>query len=70
MDLLLTSCGQRSKNPTSLNNAMYGGSLMDTVPMGCATTPQDVGNVCAFLCSDEASFLTGTEIPVDGGRCV
>lgn len=30
-------------------------------------TPQDIGNAAAFLVSDEASFITGTELFVDGG---
>lgn len=45
-------------------------TFMSTIPLGRGSTPQDVGNACAFLCSEEASFLTGIEIPVDGGRCV
>ena len=43
---------------------------MSTIPLGRGSTPQDIGNTAAFLCSEEASFLTGIEIPVDGGRCV
>lgn len=43
---------------------------MSTIPLGRGSTPQDIGNAAAFLCSEEASFLTGIEIPVDGGRCV
>lgn len=29
--------------------------------------PNDIGNVIAFLCSDEASFISGSVIPIDGG---
>ena len=36
-------------------------------PMRRRVTPADVANVCALLCSDEASFLTGQTIVVDGG---
>src|SRR2546423_1312025 len=36
-------------------------------PMRRRVTPSDVANVCALLCSDEASFLTGQTIVVDGG---
>jgi len=45
-------------------------TFMATVPLGRGSTPRDVANSCCFLCSDEADFLTGIEIPVDGGRCV
>jgi NAD(P)-dependent dehydrogenase (short-subunit alcohol dehydrogenase family) len=30
-------------------------------------TPEDVGNAVAFIASDDASFITGTELFVDGG---
>lgn len=43
-------------------------TFMATVPLGRGSTPRDVANTCAFLCSDEADFLTGIDIPVDGGR--
>ena len=36
-------------------------------PMRSRVTPSDVANVCALLCSEEASFLTGQTIVVDGG---
>ena len=32
--------------------------------------PQDVGNAVAFLCSAEASFITGVTLPVDGGLSI
>jgi len=41
-----------------------------TVPLGRLSTPQDVANAALFLASDEAAFLTGNVMEVDGGRCV
>jgi 3-oxoacyl-[acyl-carrier protein] reductase len=41
-----------------------------TVPLGRFSTPQDVANAALFLASDEASFLTGVVMEVDGGRCI
>ena len=38
-------------------------------PPGVAT-PQDVANAALFLVSDEAAFLTGVVLKVDGGRCI
>jgi NAD(P)-dependent dehydrogenase (short-subunit alcohol dehydrogenase family) len=36
-------------------------------PMKCLGRPEDIGHAAAFLASDEASFITGTELFVDGG---
>ena len=41
-----------------------------TIPLGRFSTPDDVANACLYLASDEASFITGTCLEVDGGRCV
>ena len=38
------------------------------VPLGRVGTPQDMANAVLFLLSDRASFITGTELIVDGGR--
>ncbi len=36
-------------------------------PMGRIAQPSEIANAVLFLCSDEASFITATEFPVDGG---
>jgi 3-oxoacyl-[acyl-carrier protein] reductase len=41
-----------------------------TVPLGRFATIDDVANATLFLASDEAGFLTGNVLEVDGGRCV
>lgn len=38
------------------------------IPVGHLGTPEDIANMCAFLCSDKASFVNGQTILVDGGR--
>jgi len=40
------------------------------IPLGRFSVPRDIANVAAFLASDEAAFLTGVAIEVDGGRCI
>jgi NAD(P)-dependent dehydrogenase (short-subunit alcohol dehydrogenase family) len=44
--------------------------FVSTVPLGRPSTPSDVANACCYLASDEASFITGVNLEVDGGRCV
>jgi 3-oxoacyl-[acyl-carrier protein] reductase len=44
--------------------------FLATIPLGRFSTPQDIGNAAAFLCSDEAAMLTGVALEVDGGRCI
>jgi 3-oxoacyl-[acyl-carrier protein] reductase len=44
--------------------------FLATIPLGRFSTPQDLGHAAVFLCSDEASLLTGVALEVDGGRCI
>ncbi len=41
-----------------------------SIPLGRLSTPKDIANTALFLCSDEADFITGVCIEVDGGRCI
>ena len=43
-------------------------SMEDTVPLGRLGTPLDMANTFLFLASDEAAYVTGTTIVVDGGQ--
>ena len=40
------------------------------IPLGRMSTPQDVANAALWLASDAAEFITGIELPVDGGRTI
>jgi len=41
-----------------------------TIPLGRMSTPRDVAAACLFLASQDAEFLTGVCLEVDGGRCI
>jgi 3-oxoacyl-[acyl-carrier protein] reductase len=63
---------------TSLSADFAGGAVTEeakkrflaTVPLGRFSTPLDVANACLYLASDEAAFISGVCIEVDGARCV
>ena len=44
--------------------------FLSTIPIGRFSTPNDMGNAACFLCSEEASMITGVVLQVDGGRCI
>ena len=61
---------QPGSHATGRLEKLYGGDLSipaAQVPMGCLGRPEDFGAVAAFLCSDQARFVTGSAILVDGG---
>ena len=43
--------------------------LSQTQPIGRMGEPEEVASLALFLCSDEASFITGVDYPLDGGFC-
>ena len=44
--------------------------FLATIPLGRFSTPEDIAAAACFLCSDEASMITGVCMEVDGGRCI
>jgi 3-oxoacyl-[acyl-carrier protein] reductase len=63
---------------TGLSADFVGGSLtpevkakfVATIPLGRPSTPLDIANACLYLASDEAAFISGVCLEVDGARCV
>lgn len=41
-----------------------------SIPLGRLSTPLDIANAALWLASDEAEFITGVALEVDGGRCI
>jgi 3-oxoacyl-[acyl-carrier protein] reductase len=61
---------QPGLHDTARIRQLYGGEIdaRDAgIPAGVVGRPEDFGRVAAFLCSEAASFVTGTAIPIDGG---
>ena len=44
--------------------------FLSTIPIGRFSQPEDIANAALYLCSDEASMVTGVAMEVDGGRCI
>jgi len=62
---------------TGLTEAFMGGDtpelrekFISTIPLGRMSTPRDIANAVLYLASDEAGFITGVAMEVDGGRCI
>jgi NAD(P)-dependent dehydrogenase (short-subunit alcohol dehydrogenase family) len=41
--------------------------MKQAIPLGRVGTPQEVAHAALFLASDDASYITGVSLPVDGG---
>jgi NAD(P)-dependent dehydrogenase (short-subunit alcohol dehydrogenase family) len=56
-------------NAAVLNNAELNAQFLASIPVGKWGDPKDIGTLAAFLCSEAAAFITGTDILIDGGWC-
>ncbi|HEX4893495.1 MAG TPA: SDR family NAD(P)-dependent oxidoreductase, partial [Hyphomicrobiaceae bacterium] len=50
-----------------LRNSLFNKALLDKTPLRRFGRPEDVAEAALFLCSDQAAFITGAELAVDGG---
>jgi 3alpha(or 20beta)-hydroxysteroid dehydrogenase len=46
---------------------LWDGLAQDSTPLGRAAGPEEIASAIVFLASDDASFITGTRLMVDGG---
>lgn len=76
-DRIRVNCVCPVAGETPLLPAFMGGDTPElrerfrqSVPLGRLSTPLDVARATLFLASDEAEFLTGVALEVDGGRCI
>jgi len=58
---------QREQGVPAERMAEIGEAFMASVPLGRIGTPDDIAAAALFLCSDEASYITGVDLFVDGG---
>jgi len=47
-----------------------GEAITQTIPLGRVGEPSDIGKAAAYLASDEAAWVTGKILRVDGGACM
>jgi 2-keto-3-deoxy-L-fuconate dehydrogenase len=58
--------GYLAKNYPGREAEMFE-KLSRTQPIGRMGTPEEIAKLAVFLCSDEAAFITGSNVPIDGG---
>ena len=66
-NLHLTRQAERALKTTFLEAKLFQSNLIDTVPLQRLGKPQEIANLVCFLASDQAAYITGQTINVDGG---
>jgi NAD(P)-dependent dehydrogenase (short-subunit alcohol dehydrogenase family) len=56
-------------NTALIENPELNRQFLSKIPLGRWGRPEEVGELAVFLCAEEAGFITGTDILIDGGWC-
>ena len=59
---MVNGIAEGTKNPQAVQQR-----LMNDIPVGRLGQPDEVAKLCVYLLSDDASFITGADFPIDGG---
>jgi 3(or 17)beta-hydroxysteroid dehydrogenase len=59
---MVDAIAQATRNPAAVHQ-----KLMNDIPLGRLGQPAEIAALCVFLLSDEAAFITGANLPIDGG---
>lgn len=58
------------RNTEALADTSYRAKIEKSIPVGFVGEPEDVAPTVLLLCSDEGRYITGADIPVDGGMSI
>lgn len=58
------------RNAEALADEVYRAGVLSKIPLGYAAKAEDIAGTIAFLCSDDAAYITGQNIFVDGGMSI
>lgn len=67
---LLTATGLFSMFTGMEDTPENRAKFIKDVPLGRLCDVEDIANMCLYLASDEGRFINGTDLVVDGGKCV
>ncbi|TAJ70151.1 MAG: SDR family oxidoreductase [Phenylobacterium sp.] len=70
VNLILPGVIETTMTRSLLDDPATRADVLSETPVGRLGQPEDVARLVAFLCSDEAGFITGAEVLVDGGQTI
>jgi 3-oxoacyl-[acyl-carrier protein] reductase len=70
VNLIMPGVIETAMTHSLIENPAVRTDVLAETPVGRLGAPEDVGKLAAFLCSDEAAFITGAEVLVDGGQTI
>ena len=58
------------RNVKVLSDPAYKAKILRSIPVGFAASPDDIAPAIILLCSDEGKYITGVDLPIDGGMSI